>query len=214
MGGKKLNLIGNKFGRLTVIKPFGKNKWGKSRFLCKCECGNICIKIGTVLKRGDVNSCGCLQREIAIKRNTKHGKSGTKIYQIWQGMIDRCCNSNSKYYANYGGRGITICDEWRHSFECFYKDMGERPNKMSIDRIDNNKGYSKENCRWATRIQQENNKTTNILISHNGENHSIADWARITGINKYTLYNRNDKGEKGERLFRAPDKHGFTKSPI
>ena len=179
---------GDKFGRLLVLdipKP--------KRLLCKCDCGTVKdIYLYDVVK-GKTKSCGCLLRETTIERYTKHGHSTTKCvtstYSIWASMLDRCRNVKNKAYKNYGGRGITICKEWEQ-FENFLKDMGERPEGLSIERRNNNKGYSKENCIWATSLEQTRNKRGNVYIEFEGKRQVLTDWAKELGIHQSSLRHR------------------------
>ena len=150
---KKINLIGMKFGRLTVIKEAGRDKWGKVTWNCRCDCGIVKIVAGYFLRRGDTNSCGCWNKEVHLT----HGMSGTKTYESWQNMVARCTNPNNKDFKNYGGRGITICKRWL-KFENFFADMGNSPKGLTIERKNNNLGYSKENCCWDTRYKQSQNR--------------------------------------------------------
>jgi hypothetical protein len=166
----RLQLTGQRFGRLLVM-GFVYTKGGKSYSWCRCDCGNGVAILGTSLGR-NTNSCGCLHSEAAaengrsesrIRKITKHGKTGTPEHRAWKNMIQRCTNPNHPRYADWGGRGITVCDRWQgeHGFENFLADMGEKPepkSEYSIDRRENNEGYSPSNCIWETRIEQMRNQ--------------------------------------------------------
>lgn len=158
----KLNLIGQKFERLLVVAEAGRDKHGSVLWDCICECGCTKTVLGSNLTGGKIHSCGCLRRELVSSRRSRHRQSGkylvTVEYQTWVRMIQRCTNPNDKRWPDYGGRGITVCDRWRQSFEDFFADMGKRPEGMSIDRINNERGYEADNCRWATRSQQAFNR--------------------------------------------------------
>jgi len=184
------DLTGKKFGRLTATKIVGKSKSGNFNWLCKCDCGNIKEVIGSGLKNGHTKSCGCLRRLLSSKRNSTHGMSNNLEYKNWAKMKSRCLNKNIQGYKNWGGRGITVCDRWLNSFENFFEDMGKRPIGMSIDRIDNNGNYCKENCRWATRKEQMRNMRINKMLTYKGETKCLAEWSEKLDINYHTLSSR------------------------
>lgn len=180
------DIIGKKFGRLTIIKRIYNDKRGYSRWLCKCGCGKERIVFGHNLKNGNTKSCGCLQREISQKMgfgNIKHGHSqNNRTYRTWQHMKERCVNPHNKDYKDYGGRGITVCERWM-KFENFLEDMGEHPSfGYSLDRIKNKLGYYKENCRWVTPKQQARNRHNNLYITHNGKTQLLIEWSEKTEI--------------------------------
>ena len=192
--GSKLNLIGNVFTRLTVIKELNiRNNEGHVMWECKCECGKTVNVSGAYLKKGNTKSCGCLQKEKAANNGrdilTTHGMSKTKIFNIWCGMLKRCNNDKNKQYKNYGGRGIKVCDRWL-KFENFYKDMGNKKDNLSIERIDNNGNYEPSNCKWATVKEQSINKRTNKYLTFKNECLTLSQWSEKTGINRKTIYAR------------------------
>jgi len=189
---KLIDIMGQKFGRLTVISRAENGKTGQPRWNCKCDCGGKTITLGGDLRSGGTKSCGCLQRELLVMKNTTHGMGKTPIYKNWKDMRKRCLNPSSREYKHYGGRGITVCDRWM-KFENFYGDMGEKPNGTSIDRIDNNKGYSPDNCRWATQKEQTRNQRTNRIIKYEGKEQCLAVWAEELGIKYTTLWHRLEK---------------------
>lgn len=179
-----IDLTGKRFDRLIVVRRAHNDKWGGSSWLCKCDCGDKeTIVGGGHLRNNHTRSCGCLQKEIV----TKHGHSNGKTYQSWDHMIQRCNNPNYDQYKDYGGRGINVCERWM-KFENFIKDMGERLSRNhSIERIDNNKGYYKSNCKWATRKEQQRNSRHNHLKTYNGKTQCLAVWAEEYNINISTL---------------------------
>lgn len=138
------------------------------------------------LRYGSTVSCGCYGLAKRKAKATKHGMFGTSVYAIWGGMIGRATNPKDKYYPRYGANGISVSDSWR-KFENFYADMGDRPEGTSLDRIDNTKGYSKENCRWATRVEQQNNLKSSVRAEYRGAQITVADMVKLSGLNKSTI---------------------------
>lgn len=189
------DLTGKRFGRLVVLKrDFSSEKKGV-RWLCKCDCGNEKIILGQTLLRGKAKSCGCYRKECGNiqKFSTKHNKSHSKIYKTWQCMKSRCYDKNDKYhYKDYGGRGISICNEWLSDFMNFYNWAITNGYKdgLTIDRIDVNGNYEPNNCRWATKEEQANNRRKTQFITYNNETHTINEWCKILNLKKYVLRQR------------------------
>lgn len=206
---KKLELSGGKFGRLLVLSLSIIGKNGKTKWLCKCECGEEIVVEGSKLKNGHTQSCGCLWKERF--RNIPHGHDASRLrakfnreYRIYRGMKTRCSNPNIECYKDYGGRGITVCDRWLESFENFFEDMGPCPTPQhSIDRWPNNETglYEPGNCRWGTDEQQRRNKRNNIWIEYNGESKIKEDWLTVFGIKNVHLKHRLDRGESYKEIF-------------
>lgn len=182
------DISGKIFGRLTAIKYIGKSKGKQTLWECKCDCGNIAIVHHQNLKSGHTSSCGCYNSEVASEREKEHGQSGTRLYNIWHDMIYRCYNGNHRSYKDYGGKGIIVCNEWKDDFEAFRNwaiENGYKEN-LSIDRIDSDKNYCPENCRWATDIQQANNTSRNLIFTVDGCTDTLANLCRKYNI-PYTL---------------------------
>lgn len=152
------DLTGQKFGNLTAIKFSHKDDRNNAHWHFTCDCGTDHVARGSEVSRGAIQSCGCIRVENTKKANVKHGMARTPTYKTWISMRSRCTNESDVNYSQYGGRGISVCDEWLSEFTVFLADMGEQPEGLSLDRIDNDKGYSKENCRWATAKEQHRNK--------------------------------------------------------
>lgn len=201
------DLTGMTFGRWKVIERAENNARGDAMWLCECSCENHTKRIvmGNSLRQGKSQSCGCLNKEINSSKG-KHYQSKTRLYNIWLNMKDRCKNPNNKFYYNYGGRGVTVCPEWDNDY-CIFRDWainnGYQDN-LTIDRLDNDKGYSPDNCRWATRQQQSNNLKKNIILEYNGEKHTMAEWSRILNISYMALCHRIERGWEVERALSTP----------
>ena len=200
MGKQIEDLTGQKFNKLTVIKRVENDKRNNSRWLCKCDCGNEKIISGYHLKRASIVSCGCYIREITSKRSKTHEKTNLKLYDVWAAMKTRCYNKNRKEYKNYGGRGITVCDEWKDNFMTFYNwamangyDENAPRGECTIDRIDVNGNYEPNNCRFVNMKVQQNNKRNNCLITYNNETRSITEWSKTLNISVNAMRDRLKK---------------------
>lgn len=190
--------VGTVFNRLTVISEAPKQR-GSKYWVCRCICGKEKTVRERHLTHGHTMSCGCLFSERLADRNRTHGKSTTTIYRLWANLPQRCGNPNNPAFKYYGGRGITVCDRWVNSFENFVADMGEPPPGATLDRVDNNKGYSPDNCRWASREDQANNMRSNRLITLRGVTMTTIQWARRLGLNPGNVYSRLHRGWTPER---------------
>lgn len=207
---RRINLTGKQFGRLTVVQASGITKNKSVRWLCQCDCGHKKVIDGASLRYGATRSCGCLLVETAKKQKPRltHGKTKTKVYRAWAKMKARCKDTNDKRWEHYGGRGISVCSRWS-DFESFYADMGEPPTEEhSLDRIDVNGDYCRENCRWATPKEQARNQRRSNLITFNGKTQCLADWAEELGIRYGTLEARlNAYQWPVEKAFSTPVAH-------
>lgn len=194
---KILDITGQRFGKLTAIKlDHVRNQ--QACWLFKCDCGNFKIARATNVKCGSIKSCGCARKD-RVPARLKHGYAYrgkiTKEYRTWTGIISRCYNKNEKNYKYYGERGIKMCEEWRKSFESFYKDMGDAPTPdHSIDRIDNDKNYEPSNCRWVTGREQRRNTTRTVWLTYNGRTMIQSDWARELNVNPVKIYELRMEG--------------------
>lgn len=219
-----IDLTGKRFGRLIALnyKGLGHGSTKHGKWKCRCDCGSTVLVAGIKLRNGHTKSCGCLHSETCRengKRNRKHGKRTTSLYTIWHGLVERCTNQNYHHFNDYGGRGITVCPEWKQ-FENFFNwntSLGKDGYRkgLSIDRIDNNKGYFPSNCRWTTAVVQQRNKRNNKIITLNGTSKSVAEWAEIYRVNRYLIYTRLKNGwEENEKLFIPPDSHRSKRAGI
>lgn len=194
----RINMAGKKCGRWTVVRfdrIFGN---GDAGWLCRCDCGNSGIVNGGRLRYGQSQSCGCLRSELKSKRNTTHGMTHTSEYDSWNSMFDRCYNPEVNGFHRYGGRGIKVCKRWNR-FENFFKDMGRKPSlRHQIDRINGDRDYKPSNCRWATRREQANNRSTNHVLFAFGKRATISEFSRMFGIGKHTIRLRILRGWDAE----------------
>jgi hypothetical protein len=190
-----IDLTGRKFNRLFVEGFIGRHsiRGGKRRtyWRCICDCGNVIKADSSSIKNGQTKSCGCYNLERTGNINRSHSLTKTPEYMAWINIKTRCHNIKNKNYPRYGGRGITVCDRWKDSFENFFVDMGKRPStKHSIERRDNSKGYSPDNCSWETQKIQNNNKRNVRKITFNGQSLTASGWAEVFGISRKNILNR------------------------
>lgn len=207
------NITGHRFGQLLVLGPIGRQRdcivW-----LCNCDCGSLVGANGRLLRSGKTRSCGCLQKRIAADRMTIHGMYGSKNYVIWISIIKRCTNPNSQSFADYGGRGISIHDKWRHDFMAFQDYVAGLPNHgesgYTLDRIDNDGSYVPGNIKWSTRKEQCRNTRRNIVLTHNGKTQCVAAWAEELRISASTIHHRLYAGWDVERALTTPTRKAKT----
>lgn len=204
-GHKLPNLTGKKFTRLLL-----KEKLANGFYLCLCDCGQTIKATGNKLLNGKVQSCGCYKKDLLVKRNTKHGMANCNIYGIWKNIHTRCENNKNVKYNRYGGRGIECCKRWE-SFKNFYDDMGSTyKHGLSIERIDNNKGYCPENCKWATSVEQARNTSRNHFIQTEQGTITLAEYAEKNNFNYKKLWARINAGWPME-LWLVPNNSTYIK---
>lgn len=194
--GNMLDITGQRFGRLTVLCLSGFTPERSSIWLCLCDCGRAIFRITSRLKKNSTTiSCGCISSRLRSEAAIRHGGSQTRLYRIWNGMKVRCYLTTHPRYADWGGRGIDICDDWRESFVNFrvWAHSNRYESTLSIERLDNNKGYSPENCIWATRSVQANNRRTSRIITHKGERFTVTQWSRKTNLTETAIRLRIDR---------------------
>lgn len=200
---KFLDRSGQVFGRLTVVHATDERTFsGSVKWLCRCVCGNEKVVSGAALKAGHSMSCGCLFKEVAAEKGRKkktHGLSASKVYRSWTGMKRRCYTVSDKKYADYGGRGIRVCDRWIASFENFLADMGMPGHGQTLDRRDVDGDYTPDNCRWATQLEQQNNRRDNVIVDLGGERLTMAQYARKHGLNEDKIQQRLARGWSMEK---------------
>jgi hypothetical protein len=201
---KRIDITGQVFGRLTVIRFNRNEKTGGSSWICRCNCGVERSFYSINLRRGMTTSCGCAHAEIV----TTHGASQKRgplagTYSSWRSMRARCNDKSHRAFIEYGGRGITICDKWK-DFSQFAKDMGPRPRGKTLDRIENDKGYFKGNCRWVTRLSQARNRQNTRWIEIDGQRKALSEWCAIYGQTWYRVHYRLKHGWSIEKALKTP----------
>lgn len=201
-GEKVLDLTGSTYGRLYVLAYYGRCSGRRHYWLCRCDCGVHCVVRSYYLRSGKSRSCGCGR----FQSITRHGRSRTKEYQAWADMLKRCLNPSDKRFADYGGRGITVCARWqgKNGFSRFFSDMGEAAKHASLERINNDGGYSPSNCRWADGKTQSRNRRNNRNFEYNGRTQCLAAWAEEMGMSHATLSGRLNRGWSFEDAILAP----------
>ena len=199
------DITGTRFGNLLVVSRAGTGPNGMATWDCVCDCGNTKVIIGTNLRLNKTTSCGCFQRQVAVKNGLatrKHGKTHTKTYKSWLSMKARCLNPTDQAYSYYGGRGIKVHPAWVDSFDAFLSDMGEVPDKYTLDRIDVNGNYEPTNCKWATRQEQSLNKRKTLYALYEGELITLKEAALRSSIPYAVLRDRLTRLKWGpDRLF-------------
>lgn len=203
MSNRFINLTGKQFGRWSVFEKTGSTTNGTALWRCVCQCGSVRDVKSSRLLAGRSKSCGCLSKEVAKNQKTTHGMSRTALYKLWSSMKARCGNPRAMNYSMYGGRGITVCNRWK-KFENFYADMHPRPVGTTLERMDNNKGYSPENCRWATPFDQGQNKRNNRLYEIHGSIYTLSDVSRKFRIPINTFRSRLVRGWKAQDAATLP----------
>lgn len=202
--GLVIELTNERFGKLLVVERKENNKSGSAMWLCICDCGNSRVVEGTGLRAGRNKSCGCASPRFKTENPELAGKSKSRMYLIWKGMIRRCSDSaTGKSRRNYYEKGIRVCKRWE-SFANFCEDMGEPPSSMSLDRINGSGNYEPKNCRWATYFQQANNTASNVWIDVAGQKKTIAEWSRTVGVKQNTIIYRIRRGWSPERAVTEP----------
>lgn len=203
---RRTPMVGKRFGRLTVVGFSGKSASGVLLWKCRCDCGGEKVVFGTNLRNGLSKSCGCLRRELVSGRSRTHGMSRSPEHDCWRAMINRChCGQGRPSWMYYGGRGISVCERWRTSFENFLADVGFRPGaNYSIDRIDNDGNYEPGNVRWAKVEVQANNRSNNRKVTHNGLTLSISQWAKRLGTSRQAIFHRIEAGWSPELAVSTP----------
>lgn len=207
-GTRFVNLAGETFGKITIISYEGKDHKGNTYWNCVCSCGNKMTIRGECVKSGRTVSCGkgkCSPKHKEPENRKATGKTSPHnyTYRSWNSMMKRCYSRNSNRFHSHGGRGIVVCDRW-HTFSNFVEDMGERPQGLSIDRINNNGNYEPGNCRWATPKEQARNTRRSIMIEYDGQTKSLPEWCEILGLNYKSILARVENGWNHKEALTTP----------
>lgn len=216
MSNRVVELTGQRFGRLTVIRRNEKTRSGNIKWLCRCDCGNETTVASGCLRSGSIVSCGCHIREITSKRSLIHGQTKTRLHRIWTNMKTRCNNQNAINFQDYGGRGIRVCDEWNFDFVAFrdWAIQNGYSESLTIDRIDNDGNYCPKNCRWITSFKQQSNKRSNRSIYIDGEKKTVTEWGRVYNIPPVAIWARLDRGWDPVAAVKTPSDHRRKRKSI
>lgn len=188
---------GDRHGRLTAVR-FSERRKGRNIWEFRCDCGGVQFSDPKTVRSGGTRSCGCIRRETPQRRT--HGQSKTRIYRLWFGMLERCRNPKNPNFRYYGERGIIVCEAWQ-SFETFAADMGQAPDRYTLERKDNSRGYEPNNCKWATRKEQARNTRRNVIIKYQGRMMTVSEACELSGIKVPTVFNRIALGWAESDLF-------------
>ena len=211
---KLIDLSQKRFGKLVAIKRVGRDQNKRPLWLCRCDCGTEKVINGSSLRNGDTVSCGCYGREQRIKGHTKHSKTNTRLFNVWQNIKRRCYTKSNPSYKYYGALGVTVCDEWLKDFEAFRDwaysngyDESAPKGECTIDRINPFGNYEPDNCRWVSMKVQNLNRKANRIIKYGNESHTLVEWAEKLNINYSTLLYRFRRGWSVEKAFNAEVKN-------
>lgn len=203
----RIDMTGQRFASLVAIADAGQSASGDRKWKFRCDCSAEFVATGLYARNGKITTCPKCAAERTRQASLIHGKSETPEFAIWTGILTRCYNKNAKAYPRYGGRGITMCASWKDSFEAFLADMGPRPSpNHSVDRRNNDGNYEPSNCRWATWIEQANNRRNNRLVTVDGRTQTVHDWARETGLPASTISQRVGRNKNRTNILRPSER--------
>lgn len=218
-GPSAVDLTGKVFGKLTALKCTGESVGENLLWVCICSCGNTVTVMSGSLRSGNTKSCGCFRDDQREASEFFDGRSSDPLYKRWRGMLQRCYNPKTTWFKYYGGRGITVCDEWRDSKKgikafSLWAQANGYCKELEIDRIDVNGPYSPENCRWVTKEENGNNKRNNLYLEYEGQTYSVAQFARKLDVTYYAVLHRFEQGKSGAVIFKEMDDFRRRKRPI